>query len=85
MFEGQPQWSAEQRNFPKEISHGKQDDIFWRDSIEMYETENPVVQIKTGQSMRHYTKSEREPVSTLPYWGDGVDFRKKYYDIGRMH
>lgn len=85
LFEGQPEWSVEQKNFPKEISHAKQDDVFWRDKIEFYETENPVVQIKTSRSMRNYTKSDRLDRDEIPYWGKGKDFRNKFYNIGFIH
>lgn len=81
LFEGCPEWSAEEKNFPKE-RNGK-DDVF--DTIEYWESENPVVQIKTSQSMRHFTRSERVPVHKLPYWGSGTDFRDKYYNIGIQH
>lgn len=80
LFEGCPEWSLE-KNFPKERL-GKED-VF--DKIEYWESENPVVQIKTSQSMRHYTRSERVPVHKLPYWGDGADFRNKFYNIGIIH
>jgi hypothetical protein len=85
LFKGAPAWSVEERNFPKERTHKKQEDIFWKNEIEFYETENPVIQIKTSQSMRHYTKSDRIPREELPYWGTGVDFRQKFYDIGYKH
>lgn len=78
LFEGCPEWSATEKNFPKE-RNGK-DDIF--DNIEYWESKNPVVQIKTSQSMRHYTRSERIPVHSLPFWGNGKKFRDKFYNIG---
>ncbi len=78
-------WSIEERNFPKERTQKKQEDVFAKNEIEFYETINPVVQIKTSQSMRNYTKSDRVPKQELPYWGDGKNFRKKYYDIGYIH
>jgi len=84
-FEGEPQWSVEQMNFPKEKTRHKVEDVFWKDKIKFYKSKNPVVQIKTSQSMRHYTVSEREPIYTLPYWGNGGAFRKKYYNIGIIH
>jgi hypothetical protein len=59
LFEGEPMWSVEQKNFPKEKFHKKREDIFTKEQLESYETENPVVQIKTSQSMRNYTKSDR--------------------------
>lgn len=80
LFEGAPEWSDE-RNFPKE-RYGKED-VF--DKIGYWNTYNPVVQIKTSQSMRHHTRSERTPIYDIPYWGNGKDFRKKYYDIGFIH
>jgi hypothetical protein len=80
LFEGCPMWSLE-KNFPKE-RYGKED-VF--DKIEYWDTANPVVQIKTSQSMRHYTRSERIPIYELAYWGDGAKFRDKYYNIGITH
>lgn len=85
LFGDGPMWSLEERNFPKERSRHKMEDVFPKKKIVMYESENPVVQIKTSQSMRNYTASVREPVYDLPYWGNGTDFRKKYYDIGFTH
>lgn len=76
LFENAPEWSDEEKNFPKERL-GKED-IF--DYIEYYQTENPVVQIKTHRSMRYYTHSEREDILEIPYWGNGETFRKKYLD-----
>lgn len=83
LFGDAPLWSVEERNFPKERL--KKEDVFEKDQIEFYETENPVVQIKTSQSMRHYTHSDRIDTHDLPYWGTGKDFRKKYYDLGYRH
>jgi len=85
LFEGAPEWSTEERNFPKERTRQKQEDVFLEDEIVFYETKYPVVQIKTSQSMRHYTHSDRIAHLDLPYWGSGRDFRKKYYDIGYRH
>ena len=45
---------------------------------ELEECESPVVQIKTHKGMRYYTHSDRTPILTIPYWGDGKAFRKKY-------
>jgi hypothetical protein len=74
LFEGAPQWCVEEKNFPKERRH--KENVF--DYIEHYQTENPVVQIKTGDSMRHYTVSERIPILEIPYWGAGKEIYKKY-------
>jgi len=83
LFAGEPEWSVEQKNFPKEKFHKKREDIFTK--IEFYESQNPVVQIKTSQSMRNYTNSDRIPRYEIPYWGSGKAFRKKFYDIGYIH
>lgn len=85
LFEGEPMWDATQKNFPKEKFHNKKEDVFRLEQKESYETENPVVQIKTSQSMRHYTNSDRQDRTELPFWGTAQDFRKKYYDIGYRH
>jgi hypothetical protein len=85
LFEGEPQWSVEQYNFPKEKFHKKYEDVFRPEDIQYYETKNPVVQIKTSQSMRNYTHSDRIARYEIPYWGNGRKFRKKYYDIGFIH
>lgn len=77
LFEGAPDWSVEEKNFPKERKLGS--DVFTEDQIKYWATENPVVQIKTTRSMRHFTESKREDTHKLPYWGKGVDFRNKYY------
>jgi len=77
LFEGAPDWSVEEKNFPKERGLGE--DVFEDDQIKYWEGENPVVQIKTTRSMRHYTRSEREDTHELPYWGRGKAFRKKFY------
>lgn len=77
LFEGAPEWDSEikEKNFPKERT-GKED---ISDSISYWFCQNPVVQVKTTRSMRHYTTSDRIDIHELPYWGKGVDFRKKYY------
>lgn len=74
LFEGAPMWSATEKNFPKE--RFKKEDVF--DTIEYWETENPVFQIKTHRSMRYYTNSDRLPVHELPFWGRGADIRNYY-------
>lgn len=83
LFKDAPEWSKEEFNFPKE--RHKREDVFEKNQIVHYETENPIVQIKTSQSMRHYTVSDRVDVHELPYWGTGIEFRKKWYDIGWRH
>ena len=75
LFKGAPQWSVEEKNFPRERHHKL--DIF--DKIEYFNS-SPVIQIKSHKGMRYYTHSDRTPIYNLPYWGDGVEFRKKYYE-----
>jgi len=72
-FKGAPQWSIEEKNFPKE--RAKKDDIF--DEIYYWKTKNPVFQVKTHRSMRYYTHSERVPIYDLPYWGNGKEVRAR--------
>ncbi len=85
LFEGEPVWDVNQKNFPKEKFHAKWEDVFPREKLATYETENPVVQIKTSQSMRNYTKSDRIAHHELPFWGNGKYFRTKFYEIGEVH
>jgi len=73
LFDGAPEWSVAEKNFPKERLG--QEDVFTE--IEYYQTENPVVQIKTHKGMRYYTHSDRTPIITLPYWGEGKQFKKE--------
>ena len=76
LFKDAPQWSTEEKNFPKE--RHRQSDVF--KEFELYKTENPVIQIKTHLGMRYYTSSDRTPIYNLPYWGDGKTLRKKYVE-----
>ena len=77
LFKGAPEWSVKERNFPKE--RHKWSDVFKDKEMKFWFCPNPVVQVKTHRSMRHYTTSDRIDIHELPYWGKGVDFRKKYY------
>ncbi len=74
LFKDAPQWSTEEKNFPKE--RHRKEDIF--DKIEYWETENPVVQIKTHRGLRYYTHSDRTPIKEIKYWGDGTKIRNYY-------
>lgn len=74
LFEGAPQWSVEEKNFPKE--RWKKEDIF--DKISYFHTQNPVVQIKTHKGMRYFTHSDRTPITYIPYWGEGKHVRSYY-------
>lgn len=72
LFEGAPQWSTEEKNFPKE--RGMK--LF--DSFELFETEFPCVSFKTGKGMRQHTTTLEEQYKELPYWGTVEEFQKKY-------
>lgn len=74
LFEGAPQWSVEEKNFPKERL--RQEDVF--NEISYWKNKNPVIQIKTHKGMRYYTHSDRTPIPSLPYWGEGEKVRKYY-------
>jgi len=72
LFEGAPQWSKEEKNFPKE--RGKK--LF--NSYETFETEFPCVSFKTGKGMRQHTNTFEEEFKELPYWGTAEDFKENY-------
>ncbi len=74
LFEGAPEWSVEEKNFPKE--RHRKEDVF--DEILYWRTENPCFQIKTHKGMRYYTHSDRTPIYTLPYWGSGKELRRQF-------
>jgi hypothetical protein len=74
LFIGAPDWSTTEKNFPKE-RFGK-NDIF--DKIYYWKSDNPVFQIKTHRGMRYYTRSDRTPITELPYWGKGNKIRAFY-------
>ena len=74
LFKGAPQWSLEEKNFPKE--RWRKEDVFT--DINYFRTENPVVQIKTHRGMRYYTHSDRTPISEISYWGSGKRVRDYY-------
>ena len=74
LFKDAPEWCVEEKNFPKERHHKV--DVF--DEIEYYQTENPVLQLKTSDSMRTYTHSDRIDRESIPYWGNAVELRKQY-------
>ncbi len=74
LFADAPQWSPEEKNFPKE--RNRKNDVF--DEILYWKTKNPVFQIKTHKGMRYYTHSDRTPIPELPYWGLGTKVRNYY-------
>lgn len=74
LFAGAPQWSTEEKNFPKERTG--QADVFTE--IEYWHSVNPVFQIKTHRGMRYYTHSDRTPIPEITYWGKGSKVRSYY-------
>ena len=74
LFEGLPMWSATEKNFPKERYH--KEDVFG--IIKHWETENPVVQLKTSDSMRFHTTTDRIDRDSLQYWGRADLLRAKF-------
>lgn len=73
LFKGQPEWSTELKNFPKEIGMNLFDEfIHW-------EGENPCVSFKTGRGMRKHSNTDEIPVYELPYWGNVKKLRAKYH------
>jgi len=75
LFEGAPEWSIEEKNFPKERHH--QSDIFKK--IERWDPPAPIISFKTHRGMRYYTHSDRTPIHELPYWGSGTKLRNYYF------
>ena len=78
LFEGEPEWSVEQKNFPKEKFRGKREDVFAPNEIIHYTTKNPIFQFKTSDSMRHFTVSDRIDRYEIPYWGNAKKLREEY-------
>jgi hypothetical protein len=75
LFGDGPMWSTEEKNFPKE--RHRKEDVFEKNQIEFWETENPVFQVKTHRGLRYYTQSDRTPIHDIPYWGNGKVVRKE--------
>lgn len=72
LLEGQPQWSMEMKNFPKEI--GKT--LF--EEFEYFETKNPCVSFKSGLGMRKHSATGSTEIYELPYWGEIKELRRRY-------
>jgi len=72
LLKGQPQWSTELKNFPKEIGQPFLTD--WQE----FTTKYACLQFKTGQGMRKHTNSDKDPIYLLPYWGAAEGLTKKY-------
>lgn len=71
LFEGQPKWSMELTNFPKEIGKPLFEEFIH------YKGQNPCLSMKTGRGMRKHSHTDEIPVYELPYWGNlGKLFRK---------
>lgn len=77
LFEGEPKWSTEKKNFPKEKG------LNFFDSFETFTTANPCISFKTGKGMRRFSHSSRVPIYSLPFWGRGIDIYNYYIkDVG---
>lgn len=75
LFDGQPEWNTEMKNFPKEIKKP----LF--EEFEYFTSENPTMSFKTGQGMRRWSTPESmKKYYELPYWGSIKDLRKFYGD-----
>jgi hypothetical protein len=72
LFDGQPQWSTEMKNFPKEINKN----LF--DEFEYFETEYGCISFKTGKGMRKHSATGSTPIYELPFWGSIKELRQKY-------
>jgi len=72
LFKGAPQWSTEEKNFPRE--RGKK----FFNKFEYFETEDPCISFKTGKGMRQHTTTFDEKFYELSYWGTCEEFRKEY-------
>jgi hypothetical protein len=71
LLEGQPMWSTEMKNFPKEIRKS----LF--DEFEYFHTQFPCISFKTGKGMRRHSNSDEIPLCSLPHWGDIKILKKK--------
>lgn len=74
LFEGAPDWSVEEKSFPKERHRHR--DIF--NEILFFKSTNPCVSFKTGQGMRWSTRTSANPIDKIPYWGLPKDIQKQY-------
>lgn len=72
LLEGQPQWSTELKNFPKEIKKPLFKEFAY------FRTEFACLSFKTGRGMRRHSNSDGVPVYELPYWGKISEVRSKY-------
>ena len=72
LLKGQPEWSTELKNFPKEIHKNLFDEFVY------FETKYPCISFKTGKGMRRHSNSNDIPVYDLPYWGSTKELVKKY-------
>lgn len=79
LFNGAPEWCIEEKSFPKERTHRKQQDVFLSSQIEYYQIEEPIISFKTGKGMRQSSPCERIEIPELPYWGTGPDVRRAYF------
>lgn len=76
LFDGAPEWSTEEKNFPKE--RYRKSDVF--KEFERWNPPAPLISFKTHMGMRYYTHSERTPIYELPYWGNSKKLCDYYYN-----
>lgn len=76
LFKDAPEWSEEEKSFPKERFGRRRADVF--DKIDFFTTENPCLSFKSGRGMRNYSHSDRTPVHELPCWGSCKELINKY-------
>jgi hypothetical protein len=70
-LKGLPEWSRERVGFP-----------FYKPGQQfVYFIGDPIVNIKTGDSMNYGTRTSKDvqPVVTLPIWGPGKDLKEKIW------
>jgi hypothetical protein len=72
LLKGSPEWDVSAKRFVKE--KGRK----FFDSVKTFTTKNPCISVKTDNGMHKYSHSERVPINSLPYWGDGKEVVKKY-------
>lgn len=71
-LQGHPEWSDPAnpiKKFP----------IFLQRDWQTLNIKNPIVNLKTYNGMRRYTKTIGPPVASIPYWGDADGLRKEIW------
>jgi len=76
LFGDAPQWSVEEKNFPKE--RNKRSGLFHGDEYRLFATEYTCISFKTGLGMRKTTGHHPGEYLEIPYWGSAEKIRKEY-------